>query len=66
MAREVVLGLSEDLLARDQLFWDLVGHSPRLSFAEAAKLALNAERDEGPVRGAWGAIERARGFRSDR
>ena len=66
VAREVVLGLSEDLLARDDRFWQLVGHPDRLSFAEAARLSLDAERREGPVRGAWGAIERARGLGADR
>jgi uncharacterized protein YbjT (DUF2867 family) len=64
VAREVVVGLSDDLLARDDRFWQLVGHPQRSSFAEAARLALNAERGEGPVRGAWGAIERARGIRT--
>jgi uncharacterized protein YbjT (DUF2867 family) len=62
VAREVVVGLTEDLLARDDRFWRLVDHPNRLSFAEAARLALDAERYLGPVRGTWGAIERARGF----
>jgi uncharacterized protein YbjT (DUF2867 family) len=66
VAREVVLGLSGDLLARDDRFWQLVGHPRRLSFAEAARLSLDAERDEGSVRGAWGAVERARGLRAER
>ena len=66
VAREVVLGLSEDLLARDDRFWQLVSHPRRLSFAEAARLSLDAERGDGPVRGAWGAIERARGLRATR
>jgi uncharacterized protein YbjT (DUF2867 family)/membrane protease YdiL (CAAX protease family) len=61
VAREVVVGLTEDLLAKDDSFWQLVGHPHRMAFAEAARLALGAERTEGPVRGAWGAIERARG-----
>jgi uncharacterized protein YbjT (DUF2867 family) len=62
VAREVVVGLTEDLLAQDDRFWDLVGHPRRLAFAEAARLALDAERCEGPVPGLWGVIERARGF----
>lgn len=62
VAREVVLGLSEDLLARDDRFWELIGHPRRLTFAEAARLSLDAERREVPVPGAWGAIERARGL----
>jgi uncharacterized protein YbjT (DUF2867 family) len=63
VAREVVLGLSEDLLARDDRFWQLVGHPRCLTFAEAARRTLDAEHREGPVPGAWGVIERARGFR---
>jgi uncharacterized protein YbjT (DUF2867 family) len=62
VAREVVIGLTEDLLARDDRFWQLIGHSQRLSFAEAARLALAAECGDDPVRGAWGTIERARGL----
>lgn len=66
VAREVVLGLSEDLLARDDRFWQLVGHSQRLTFTEAARRALDAERRDGPVPGAWGVVERTRGFRGAR
>jgi uncharacterized protein YbjT (DUF2867 family) len=62
VAREVVIGLTEDLLAQDDRFWQLVGHPHRLRFAEAAKLALVAERGSSRVRGIWGAIERARGL----
>jgi len=64
VARELVLGLSEDLLSRDDRFWQLVGHPQRLAFAEAARLSLDAEHGEGPVPGAWGVIERARGVRA--
>ena len=62
VAREVVVGLTEDLLARDDHFWKLIGHPHRCSFAEAAKRALAAERGDHRVQGAWGAIERARGL----
>ena len=62
VAREVVVGLTEDLLARDGRFWELIGHPHRLSFAEAARLALEAERGDRRVQGAWGAIERVRGL----
>jgi adenylate kinase family enzyme len=61
VAREVVVGLTEDLLARDDRFWLLVGHPRRMSFAEAAKLALDVERGDSRIRGPWGAIERVRG-----
>lgn len=62
VAREVVIGLTEDLLSRDDRFWQLIGHPQRLSFAEAATLALAAERNDNPVQGTWGIIERARGL----
>lgn len=61
VAREVVVGLTEDLLARDDRFWHLVDHPMRLSFADAARLALRAESYETPVPGTWGVFERMRG-----
>ncbi|MBK8010287.1 MAG: NAD(P)H-binding protein [Deltaproteobacteria bacterium] len=61
VAREVVVGLTEDLLARDDRFWQLIDHTNCLPFAEAASLALQAERgDGGHVPGPWGAVERLR------
>ncbi len=66
VAREVVVGLTDDLLAKDERFWDRIGHPKRISFAVAAERALAAEQREGPVRGLWGAFERARGLGSGR
>ncbi len=60
VAREVVVGLTEDLLAKDDRFWQLVDHPQRMSFADAAALALTEERSHGRVPGAWGVVERAR------
>jgi uncharacterized protein YbjT (DUF2867 family) len=60
VAREVVVGLTHDLLARDDSFWSLIGHPRRLSFAEAARQALAAEVGDRPVAGAWGKVERLR------
>ncbi len=60
VAREVVIGLTEDLLARDDHFWQLIDHPRRLTFSEAARRALDEEQRHAPVRGAWGIIERAR------
>jgi len=60
VAREVVVGLTEDLLARDDRFWRLIDHPNRLTFAEAARAALESERRQGSVGGTWGAIEHAR------
>jgi hypothetical protein len=62
VAREVVIGLTQDLLARDDRFWGLIGRPQRLPFAEAARRALAAEHGHGSVSGTWGAIERARGL----
>jgi len=66
VAREVVVGLAEDLLARDDRFWRLIDHPNRLTFAEAARVALAAERRQQPVAGTWGAVEHARGLRERR
>lgn len=57
VAREIVVGLEHDLLARDDRYWTLVDHPRRLGFSEAARRALARER--APVGGPWGAVERA-------
>lgn len=62
VAREVVIGLTDDLLAHDDHFWQLIGHPRRLRFAEAAQRALDVERREQPIPGVWGAVERARSY----
>ena len=59
VAREIVVGLKDDLLAKDDRYWGLIGHRDLLHFEEAARRAIEAERREGPIPGAWGAIERA-------
>lgn len=43
VARELVLGLSEDLLPQ-RSFWDLAPHAPSLSFRAAAANALRSEK----------------------
>ncbi|MCY1010527.1 NAD(P)H-binding protein [Nannocystis pusilla] len=59
VARNIVVGLTHDLLAQSDRFWALIDHRTRLSFAEAARRALAAEEREGvPVRGPWGVVER--------
>jgi uncharacterized protein YbjT (DUF2867 family) len=58
IAREVVIGLTEDLLSQDAQFWKLIEHPQRLTFAQAAHRALQAERSVAPVRGIWGFVER--------
>jgi uncharacterized protein YbjT (DUF2867 family) len=56
LARELVLGLREDLLPKDERYWELVGHRPRWSFHDAAEDALATERRQ-PMIARW--IERA-------
>ena len=56
VAREVVVGLTEDLLARSDELWQLIDHPRRQPFAEAASRALEAS----PPPGVWGAVERMR------
>lgn len=58
VAREVVVGLKTDLLAHDDRFWRLIDHTRLLTFAEAARLAIEDERRSDPVPGIAGAIER--------
>jgi uncharacterized protein YbjT (DUF2867 family) len=58
VAQEVVLGLTEDLLARDARYWQRIGHVERMRFDEAARRALAAERTQGLVPGRWGWMER--------
>lgn len=57
LARELVLGLTSDLLPRDERYFELTGHWPRVSFEEAAKRALHAERIGGPGPGRIGRWE---------
>lgn len=55
VAREIVVGLEHDVLARNDDYWRLIGHGARLPFAEAARRALAAEA---PAPGPWGVVER--------
>jgi uncharacterized protein YbjT (DUF2867 family) len=43
VARELVLGLTHDLLARSDEYWQLIAHPPLLTFDEAARRALEEE-----------------------
>lgn len=56
LARELVLGLGEDLLPEDDRFWSLIGHPALVSFDEAARLALS---DESPRAGVGPRVARA-------
>jgi len=44
LARELVVGLGEDLLPKDERFWQLIGHTRLVSFDEAARRAMADER----------------------
>lgn len=61
VARELVQGLTQDLLARDDRYWQRIGHPHRMRFADAAAAAIAAEKSEGPVPGPWGLVERGLG-----
>jgi uncharacterized protein YbjT (DUF2867 family) len=43
VARELVLGLTHDLLARSDEYWQITGHPPLLTFEEATRRALEEE-----------------------
>jgi hypothetical protein len=58
VARNLVLGLQNDIVARDATYWERIGHAAPLPFAVAARRALDAERQQGPVTGWGGAVER--------
>lgn len=59
VARELVLGLSHDLLPRDERWFALTNHRPRIPFDEAARAALEAERPESGLRGRVASLEEA-------
>ena len=58
IAREIVVGLSDNLLAQDDGYWQQIGHVQRQLFDQAAHQALAEEARHAPVGGAWGAVER--------
>lgn len=43
LARELVMGLKDDLLPKDDRFWGLIGHEGLVSFDDAARRALANE-----------------------
>ena len=46
VSHELVLGLTHDLLARSDAYWQLTDHPPLLSFEQAGRLALEEEARE--------------------
>lgn len=64
VAREIVIGLTTDLVARNSRYWQLIGDPRRTPFEEAARKAIEEERAAEAPPGAWGAIEKwMRAFR---
>lgn len=59
LARELVFGLTEDLLATDRRYWELTNYEPQVSFDLAAQKALDDERRLGRAGGRFGHIEEA-------
>ena len=57
VAREIVIGMAHDFLARDDRFWQMAGIQP-LPFDEAARRALAAEPVDEVLPGFWGGVER--------
>jgi uncharacterized protein YbjT (DUF2867 family) len=60
VARHVVLGLTSDLLARDEGFWALIDHRHLIPFDQAAQLALAGAPVGSTGAKPWLVIERAR------
>lgn len=59
VAREVVLGLGNDIVADSSEYWSLIDHRKLIGFDDAARRAVAVEREEGkPVKGPWGFVER--------
>ncbi|HYG68223.1 MAG TPA: NAD-dependent epimerase, partial [Anaeromyxobacteraceae bacterium] len=59
VVRELVLGLAHDLLPRDDRWYALTGHPPRIPFDEAARRALAADLPEAGLRGVLTVVEEA-------
>lgn len=67
IAREVVVGLTSDLLARDRSYWSLIDHTRLSTFDESAGGAIDEERSEPRPSGGWSLIESLmQRFASDR
>jgi uncharacterized protein YbjT (DUF2867 family) len=59
LARELVFGLTEDLLAENTRYWELTGRLPTVFFDAAARAALAAERLRPAGAGRLGLFEEA-------
>ena len=54
VAREIVVGLTSDLLARDRSYWNRIGHGELVPFDAAVRAA---EAGQEPPRGSWSRME---------
>lgn len=57
LARELVVGLKDDLLPEDGRYWELIGHRRLTSFDEAARRALAEEARRTDTRGLAASFE---------
>ncbi len=57
LARELVLGLTSDLLPRDERFWALTGHGRLVSFDDAAREAIRVRPRRPGLRGRFATKE---------
>lgn len=57
VARQLVLGLTHDLVARDDHFWTLIQHPRRLTFDVATYRALEADKRDGHMASPARALE---------
>ncbi len=56
LARELVLGFTDDLLPHDARYWEVIDYEPRWTFDKAARAALQQEVTERNVRGVVGKL----------
>ncbi|HEY3448735.1 MAG TPA: NAD(P)H-binding protein [Myxococcales bacterium] len=59
LARELVLGMTGDLLPLDERYWAEIGYRPRWGFEQAARKALADEGFESSLAGVAGKLEEA-------
>jgi uncharacterized protein YbjT (DUF2867 family) len=66
MARELVEGLKSDLLAKDASFWEMIDHTERIPFEEAARRATQATTPDSRVSRAYEGLVRTISRATDR
>jgi uncharacterized protein YbjT (DUF2867 family) len=59
VSRELILGLTEDLLPENERYWELTKHPPKRSFDEAARAALDEEQRLDARAGRGASVEEA-------